>query len=314
MKECNNRNVKEQYEISITTINWNVSRQLENCINSVLKYSNDVNYEWYIIDNNSKDDYFDILSEKYSKYKNLKFNKNKRNEGALVRDRIINKINSRYILFLQPDVTLENNAIRKLIDYMNSDEDNWAASANLLNPDGSLQLYYSKLPNISSLFFVRTEIGKKIDQFIFSNRKRIKCSYSKLSSNEKTQVEQCGLVCFIMNKDFLLEYGYFHEYDFAFFYGDVDICKKIKDKNHKIYVIHSAKVIHHVSSSLNKANDNWYFTQFLRAQIKYFRRYHKNKLYLVKLLVVFDCIYSFFKLNIRKWKEIIQSMANVLRY
>ena len=39
-------------DVSITTINWNVADKLKNCIDSFLKTYKDLNYEWFVIDNN----------------------------------------------------------------------------------------------------------------------------------------------------------------------------------------------------------------------------------------------------------------------
>jgi len=72
--------------------------------------------------------------------------------------------------------------------------------------------------------------------------------------------------------------------------------------------------IEDISSSLNKTNNKWYFAQFKRAQIKYFRKYHKNKLFLLKSIVIFDYLYAFFKPITKNRKEIVQTIANVIRY
>lgn len=241
-------------DLFISTINWNVSDKLQRCIDTVLKYSEGFNYEWSIIDNNSNGMDFNDIIHKYSKYSFIKFIKNPKNEGGFARDRFldIKKINSRYILFLQPDVILKNNAIKKLIDFMDSHKNAGAATAKLLNLNGTPQEYFSKLPTLSTLFYVHTGLGRFLDKYLFSNKNRKMYFYSDLDLNKPHIIEQIGDICFIFRTNFIHEDGYFHELDLSFSMGDYDFCKRIYDRGFYIYLVPSAEVYHDVGSSYNK--------------------------------------------------------------
>jgi len=307
----------EMFDVTISTVNWNVTDQLQKCIESVLKYCKDINYKWFIIDNNSEDADFDTIIKKYSKFKRLKFIKNKMNVGGLVENKIINKINSRYLIFLQPDVILKNNAIGILIDFMDTHENAGAASAKLRNPDGSPQIYFCRLPCLSMEFFTHTGLGRLIDRYLFSNRNRIFYHYQDINLYAFGEIEHIGLVCYILRTNLILEDGYIHDPNFIFFFGDYDLNKRIKDKGYKIYLISSAEVIHYISSSLRKNIDNnWIMVQSQRARIKYYRKHHRKKLWILKVIIIFEYLSSLIFMFPKKKsiKNFIQIISRVLRY
>lgn len=312
-----NNDKEEKFDVTISTVNFNVTDQLQKCIDSVVKYCKDVNYEWFIIDNNSEDDDFDKVIKKYSKFKRLKFIKNKRNEGGLVENRLLNRINSRYFLFLQPDVILKNNAIGLLIDFMDSHDNAGAASAKFLNPDGSFQFYLCRLPNLSMDFFKHTGLGRYIDQSLLLNRKHVFYDYIDINLNKISEIEHIGLVCYILRTKLIREDGYIHDPDFIFFYGDYDLNKRIKDKGYKLYFVPDAEVFHYISSSLKKHPDqNWVKVQAQRARIKYYRKNNMKKLWILKVIIIFEYLASLFSILPKtiKINDFIQTLSRIIRY
>lgn len=317
----NNRNIisgnkEEKADITIFTFNWNVTDKLQNCIDSVLKTCKNIKYKWFIIDNNSRDADFDTVIKKYSKYNQLIFIKNKGNTGGLLLNNLIDKIDTPYILHLQPDTILKDNLIQKLIDFMNSRPDVGAAAAKQLNPDGSTQYYYYRFWTISTVFFLQTKIGKYIDYYLFSNRKRRDHKNLDLDLNSLVEVEQVGMVCFIERTKLILEDGYMIDPDLKHFYGDVDICKRIWDKGYKIYIVPWAEVIHDKGSSLKKRKRSWIDLEKNKAQIKYLRKYYKHKVCLLKLILILDILILMLenKLHRKNNKKLILKFRNILKW
>ena len=61
-----NKILVEIFDISIVIVSWNVADLLCDCIDSIVKYASDINYEVIVIDNNSTDNTISLLQEKYS--------------------------------------------------------------------------------------------------------------------------------------------------------------------------------------------------------------------------------------------------------
>ena len=140
-------------DITISTLNWNVTNKLQKCIDSFLKFNKDLNYRWYIIDNDSQDMDFNEIIQKYSINKRIKFIKNQKNEGAIAFNKIFEKISGRYFLILGPDTLQIGNSIEELIKFMDNNPIAGMASANQLNPDGTILLYYGSQWSITKIFF-----------------------------------------------------------------------------------------------------------------------------------------------------------------
>lgn len=310
----NNNNRK--FEVTISTINWNTSDQLITCIDSVLKHCQDINFQWFIMDNNSPDDNFDEVINKYSRYKNIIFIKYKKNLGRIAENHILKKIKSPYLLFLQPDVILINNAIRELINFMNKHQFVGGCSAKILNPDGSFQYFIRRTHNITNYFYCQTYFGKKIDSLLLGNKRAINFYYLDLDYDHNCEIEQVGLVSFIVRRKILLEDGFVHDPSFIIlYYDDVDLCRRILKKGYKIFQISNAEVYHYASSSFKKRKMRGWFTRnYYRAQINYIRKYYKQKVWFLKFLLIIDM----FILMIRKQKinirNLIEFISQVFRY
>jgi len=317
----------KKLDVTIVTINWNVTDKLQKCIDSVLDTCKDIRHEMFIIDNNSQDMDFDEVIRKYSKYEQLRFIKNDKNEGALALNKIQNQINGRYLLILGPDTILKENTVRELIKFMNSRTDAGAATGKLLNPDCSPQLYYFKFWDLSMVFYVDTIFGKLIDSILLSQRKRKYYLGQNLDINSIIEIDQPPAACLILRPELILDDGYIIDPEFPFYYNDVDLCKRIWNKGYKIYLVPTAEVIHDHGSSFKRADSYWKDMEYIKSQIKYFRKYHQNKVWLLKLIILFDYVvripiyillyflqrYSYISLK-KKMKAGFQIIKGVLKW
>lgn len=297
---------EKKLDVTIATINWNVTDKLQRCIDSVIDSCENLRYEMFVIDNNSQDMDFNEVIHRYSKYRQLIFIKNEKNEGGLALSKIQDRIRGRYLLFLGPDAILKENTVRELIKFMDSRADAGAASGNLLNPDGSPQLYYFKFWNISMVFYVSTTIGRTLDRFLFSRKKRKYYFNQDLNVNRLIEVDQPPGACLIVKPELLLRDGYIIDPDFSFYYNDVDLCKRIWNRGYKIYLVPTAEVIHdRHQSSFQKADPIWKRKEGLKSEIKYFRKHHPEKVQLLKAIRLFD---SLSKMGLYLLSEMIRKM------
>lgn len=286
----------KKVDITISTINYNITDKLHRCIDSFLdtyRDNNSFTYEWYIIDNNSQDADFDETIKKYSNHPNLKFIKRDDNLGLAVLNTILDKTNGRYWLFLDPDTWQYGEPIPKLIEFMDAHPEVGIASAMQYTPHKIPLLYYSTHYSVSKVFFVGTSIGSIIDKYLLSNRmKRIHFPWSRKQEtfNKITEVDQVSFACTLERMELLKEDGYVIDPDFSFIFNDVDLCKRVKDKNLKIMILPSAKIIHDHSSAYKKTKMLWKRIITIKAQIKYFHKYHPYKILFLKLILFFDLL------------------------
>ena len=102
--------------LSIIIVNYNVKYFLEQCLKSVELCSKKIKKEIFIVDNNSQDGSCEMVKRKFPKYTLIE---NKKNIGfSKANNQAINQAKGEYILLLNPDTILEENTLRKCIDFM----------------------------------------------------------------------------------------------------------------------------------------------------------------------------------------------------
>ena len=142
-------------KVSIIILNWNGLEDTVECLESLEKITYP-NYEIVVIDNGSEGNDTDVLEEKYKDY--IKVIRNKENLGfaegnnVAIRE-IIKKGESKYILLLNNDTTVEPDFLDKLVN-----------CAQRYPKAGSIQpkliwVFYPKLLDSAGLEYSRTGAG-----------------------------------------------------------------------------------------------------------------------------------------------------------
>ena len=106
--------------LSIIIVNYNVTRLLRNCLNSILQYISDVDYEVIVMDNQSPDSSWKVLIDVFP---TVKFIENTSNEGfAKANNKAVKTAKGEYILLLNPDTELEGNYMSEILDFAEAQE------------------------------------------------------------------------------------------------------------------------------------------------------------------------------------------------
>jgi len=121
-------------KLSIIIVSWNTCELTLKCVKSVFKYLENINFNIYIVDNNSSDN--TVVELEKLNYKNLYIIKNKNNLGfAKANNQAIKQATGDFILLLNPDTEFIDDSIIKLIDFAETDSKIGIVGPKLLNPD-----------------------------------------------------------------------------------------------------------------------------------------------------------------------------------
>ena len=127
-------------DVSISIVNYKSSKLVEDCIQSIIDLTFDVNYEIIVVDNNSNDDIAEIIS----KFEKIKLIKLEKNIGFAAANNIALELsNSEFFLLLNPDTYLKNNALKILLDFMKVNQNCAVSCPQLYYPNGKLQQSYT---------------------------------------------------------------------------------------------------------------------------------------------------------------------------
>ncbi len=256
--------------VSIIIVTFNSSKYIRACIDSIYEKTSDCDYEIIVVDNNSSDDTVDIL---YHEYKKVRLIRNTHNTGfAKANNKGIRRAKGDYIMLLNPDTVLKNNAITLLRDFLDSRPDAGCVGSKLTYFDGKHQLSCRKFPNFYNVFFGR----KSVLRFAFPNN-----PISKQYMQEHLDYSAVQTVDWVMGaammikKEVLDHVGLFDE-DFFLFVEDTDLCYRFMQNEYKVYYYPEAQISHFHGASV-RTRFNIAQLQHNISMYKFFRKYMSNK-------------------------------------
>ena len=281
--------------VSIIIVNYNVYEHLKNCINSIYKKINDVDYEIIVADNNSTERDIDHLLQNYP---DIKYISLKENLGFAKANNIAAKAaNGKYLLFLNPDTLVIENFIPEFIDQIKMNSKTGICAPRLTYSDNSFQsstgpelgLFYDILES-----FMLSGIYRK-----YTNKKYL----ADLSNAHK--VGWVSAACFFIGKDVFDNVGGFTE-SYFLNYEDIDLCYKVLALGLDIYYFPSLKCIHLDHKSFNTDFENLVFTRYksrlnyIRLNYKFLKRIISRVIFIAGLLLKIIIVNFSYKLNERK--------------
>lgn len=303
-------------DLTISIVNASNKELLRDCLESIYKNTKKISFEVYVIDNALVDGSVEMVKNNFPNV-NLIINKEPKgfNENH---NQVLRIFNSRYFLLLNEDTLILENALDRMVEFMDNDKKIGALGCKLLNPDGSLQLSCRTFPNLKTSFFQFTYLYK-----IFKKSK-IFGSYlmSYWNHNNIREVDQVMGACLMLRKETIEQVGLLDEQFFVFF-DEVDYCFRIKKSGWKIVFYPDAKIIHYVSQSFKKWEESKVFYQYHLSMYKFFKKhYGKKKLFFLKFLVIFGLllrtigwlfIYLFSPNNRKRAKDLIKGYYEVIK-
>lgn len=262
--------------ISVVIVVWNSEDEIAECLRSVFfdKKGNKKEYiEAIVIDNFSQDNSVKSIQAFKDCYPdlNIKIILNETNLGFTRGANQGLKIASgEYVMLLNPDTEVADDAIEKLVKFINEKEDNCVVAPQLVFRTKDIQHSCRTFPEYRDLFSELTMLSKLFPKSkLFS---RWKMQY--FDHNSTRQVDQPMGAALMMPEKILKEVDYLDE-RFDMFFSDVDLCKKIYDKGYNIFFYHEAQILHRKGTSIYK-NRSYMIRLWNNDCIKYFKKHNYN--------------------------------------
>lgn len=265
-------------DISIIFVNYKTKDLTINAIKSVFEKTKGIDFEIFVVDNNSQDGSIEAIEKEFP---NINIIKNTVNAGfGAANNFAIKQAKGKYILCLNTDTLLINNAIKIMYDYMEKNENKnvMACGGALYNIENQACICGGNLPSIIDILW---KFGLR---FLFKNKYKKYCI--GLTSNDYNNDEDIGYITgadIFFRKSVLDEVGLFDEKFFMYF-EETDLCKRIRDKGYDIKIIKDAKIIHLEGQSNNNILKKKKLSK--QSEFYYFRKHHPNQIWLVKTLYV----------------------------
>ncbi len=299
-------------DVSIIFVNYKTKDLTINAIKSVIKKTEGLEYEIFVVDNDSQDGSIEAIQEEFNgveipltptlslkergSSEDLYYSpqsshlsgegvpvyiiKNTVNAGfGAANNLAIRQARGKYIFCLNTDTLLINNAIKIMFDFMEREE-----NQNVGVCGGELVDGCGKPCNCGGHFPCLTELFWK-----FGLNRMFKKQYKKysltLNSDDKEYLQNIDYITgadIFLRKSVLDKVGLFDE-TFFMYYEETDLCKRIKNSGYDVRLILQAKICHLES----KSNQNETQKRILakESELIFYKKY-KEKILFIKFLYV----------------------------
>ncbi len=250
---------------------------LEQCLCSVRKAIGEMtvttgerNVEVWVIDNNSTDGSIEYLQNRFPF---VQFVKNTVNLGfSRANNQGLQKANGKYILFLNPDTILPEDAFTKCIAFMERTADAGALGVQMIDGTGQ---YLKESKRGFPSFWVSFCKMSGLTRWLPNSKIFARYYMGHLSNQETNKIDILSGAFMMVKKDVLDKTGGFDEQ--FFMYGeDIDLSYRLLQSGHSNYYFHECVIIHFKGESTRK--DGKYVRQFYKAMVQFVQKHFHGEL------------------------------------
>ena len=269
-------------KLSVIIVNYNVKYYLDQCIRSVLRAFEEMNTpaEIIVVDNHSADGSVDYLEQRYPQklFPMVRFVRSAHNLGfARANNIAIRQSRGEYVLLLNPDTIVGEDALKASVDFMDVHEDAGAVGVRMLGAQGRRALESRRgLPTPMVSFFKMLGFCNRWPH----HRLFGKYYMGYLPWDEPCQIEVVsGAYCMLRRKA-LDEVGLLDE-DFFMYGEDIDLSYRVlKGGYHNYYL--PVDILHYKGESTQKSSFR-YVHVFYEAMLIFFRKHYSGMTFLLSL-------------------------------
>jgi N-acetylglucosaminyl-diphospho-decaprenol L-rhamnosyltransferase len=268
---------------------------LGDCLESINRTIQKIQFEVILIDNSYKDD---GLASILKSYPNTQFINNSKNIGFARANNQGAKIASGdFLVFINPDTIMTEGAIESMLDYIRSDSSIGIIGPKVLNPDQTIQYSCRKFPTIWSGLFNRYSLMTQLFPNNRYSRDYLMLDYDHNSIRSVDWVSGC---CMMISISTFKKINGFDE-NYFLFIEDVDLCRAIKEIGLRVVYFSNSKIFHKISSSNSQSTFQLIIKRH-QGMVYYNQKHRKTKFimrYLINSMIMARCL-SQILLNIFK--------------
>ncbi len=252
-------------DVSIIIVSFNTKEILRNCLQSVIERTGTISFEIIVVDNDSADGSAQMVADCFPEVVLLRSGSNlgfgKANNYAL------RKANGNYVLYLNPDTLLLNDAVAILHAFLTSNGEECLVGPRLFtNVKRKHHPSIRKYTRPMDLFFAFLPGAR----FVMAAKQRF-----WVDLNKTQRVDWLVGAALMAPRDTLLRYDGFDE-TFFVYSEEEDLCHRMQIDGIPTYYLPDAEIVHLGGQSSKqmptKANEF-----FWKSKMQYFKKYHTNQ-------------------------------------
>lgn len=310
-------------DISIIFVNYKTKDLTINAIKSVMEKTEGLEYEIFVVDNNSSDGSIEAIEQQFNgivvtnssplpfsatgEERRVYIIKSKINGGfGYANNLAIKQASGKYIFCLNTDTLLVNNAIKIMYDFMEEKENKnvGVCGGYIIDNQNKPSMCGGNFPSLMNVILK------------FGFRDIFKTFYKKkyglaLNSNEirNRNIDYITGADIFFRKSVLDIVGMFDE-RFFMFYEETDLCKRINDAGYEIKFVKEAKIIHLEGKSSKNILQRKLYSK--KSELLYFKKTYGTFLTkFVKYLYILLYLIAYLKIRDDENKELLNYMWRI---
>ena len=254
--------------VSALIVSYNVKSLLLKCLEAFYAHA-DVPVEAVVVDNASTDGSAAAVASEFpqavvfAQPRNLGFGR-ANNVG-------LERCQGRFVLLLNPDVTVNPQAVGRMADFLITRPDAAAVGPRLMFPDGRLDPDARRSFPVPSTLFYKT-VG--LSRLFPKSRVFGRHNMGHLPDTEVHEMDAGTAACLMVRMAALDRVGFFDPRYFMFG-EDLDLCYRLKLGGWKVFYLPGASAIHHKGAAVKQAPNRMLYEQH-RAMWSFHMKHHAD--------------------------------------
>jgi GT2 family glycosyltransferase len=224
-------------DVSIVILNYRSRGLVAQCIKTIKMYPSKRSVEIIVVDNMSNDSVGDFLAEKYPE---VRFIASSRNGGFAAGNNLgIRAATGRYVLIMNPDITVRPGAIDALVDFMDNNPTIGVCGPRLLRPNGQVDESCYRFHRWITPIYRRTPLGRLSG----GRRENNRYTMNDFDRQETRDVDWLLGAVLMVQYAALKKVGLFDEKYFLYF-EDTDWCRRFWQAGYRVVYFTGATMVH----------------------------------------------------------------------
>ena len=257
-------------ELSVITVTRNSADLISEQIKSVKVGCKNTSWEEIIVDNASGDKTAELIEKNFPEVKLIKNNKN--TGFAFPNNQAAKLAQGEFLLFLNPDMRVEEGSLDKMVEWMRSHPSVGLASCKLLDEHGNLNA--DALPRRFPTVWNQLAIILKLPHLfpgILNNY-----LMSGFNPDVEQEVDSVRGSFMMMRREVYAKLGWAFDPRYFIWFEDVDLCREVKKMGLKVVYTPTISCVDYVGQSFKKINFWWKQKQFIKSMAQYFWKWRNG--------------------------------------
>jgi hypothetical protein len=270
--------------LSIVIVSYNTCELLRECLEALYRQLETIPSEVFVVDNTSRDGSAAMVE---TQFPNVHLIRSDVNLGfGAANNRAFKLAKGRYIVLLNSDAFLHDNALAISLQHMEQEHDVAVGGARLVGRDGNWQPSACLFPSPLNDFLVLSGLAARFP------RSRVFGRFDRTwaNANEPADVDWVPGAFSIIRREALERVGFFDE-QFFLYYEEVDLCRRVKQAGYRVRYWPDIVVVH-LGGESSKTIDSLAFSQSgsqlilwrMRSAFLYYRKHHGALAWVAKRL------------------------------